>query len=312
LSRSIDIGVFQAMVDTWGPDFYQKTVICGASAGTMMALAIANGRTPEYMHRLFVSIAEKAKLRGSFFCGSQLMEEALREIISMDDPLSLSFERVRERCYIASTSFFACHRWHSSWKSNEDLLESAKASGHIPFYCQRNDGLDGSLFVVDGAYGVGGVHLPHGDETLFVGIHPFAEITRNATLSQLLFCPYDSDYEEIVRSGYLAFMRWNGERKKKLGVYHPNYTALCLLWILKFLEILFYSVLSCIAWVKPSLYCIGSRIVSSSSPIFFRFRRIDESSDKYYDDDNCVSQRKDFQKRRFDDALRGEMEQILL
>lgn len=104
------------------------------------------------------------------------------------------------------------------------ILDCIQGSYHIPFYCQRIKTLRG-IEVVDGAYGFAGIiylyvfiystsvhiclkiftyvyfylitctnfllsglDLPHGDETLYVGIDPHAEITRTFT------------YKEMVRS----------------------------------------------------------------------------------------------------------------
>jgi hypothetical protein len=240
---SFYVGVFQAMVDVWGPDFYQKTLLCGGSAGTMFALGIATGKSPAYMDNLYVTVANKSKIYGSFYYGSLFMEEALREIV--EDPLS--YKLLEGRCCIATTAFFARHRWHISWKDNEDLIECSKASCHIPFYCQKNRGLKGTI-VVDGAYGFAGDNLPHGDESLYVGIDSHAEITRHFTNKQMLVCSHGQEYEEIVASGYEAFMKWVHEKEgvmnKKVNHRVPNYEALYLLWFLKFFELIFDCFLS--------------------------------------------------------------------
>lgn len=44
------------------------------------------------------------------------------------------------------------------------------------------------------------------------------------------------EYEDMVRSGYVAFMAWDGSYNKKVGYRKPNYQALYVLWILKVLE----------------------------------------------------------------------------
>ena len=41
--------------------------------------------------------------------------------------------------------------------------------------------------MVDGAYGFAGDDLLHGDDTLYVGIDPHAEITRTFTNSEMFF-----------------------------------------------------------------------------------------------------------------------------
>lgn len=221
------------MVETWGPDFYKKSLFCGGSAGTMFAIGIACGKSPEFINRLYTTVAEKTKIYGTFYYGSLFMEEALREIV--DDPMS--YKLLEGRCTFSTTAFFSRHRWHISWHDNEDLISCAKASCHIPLYCQKNYGVKGTI-VVDGAYGFAGHDLPHGDETLYVGIDPHAEITRHFTNNEMLYPSTGKEYEDMVQSGYDAFMNWNGEMNKKVGHRQPNYQALYLLWILKVVEMI--------------------------------------------------------------------------
>jgi hypothetical protein len=73
-----------------------------------------------------------------------------------------------------------------SWESNEDLLKCVQGSYHIPLYCKKNVGIKG-VEVVDGAYGFRGENLPHGDQTLYVGIDPYAEITRSLTNTEMFY-----------------------------------------------------------------------------------------------------------------------------
>ena len=221
------------MVDTWGPDFHQKVLFCAGSAGTLFAIGIALGKTPEYLDALYTKIAEKTKTYGTFYYGSLFMEEALREIVS--DPMS--YKLLEGRLAFSTTSFFANHRWHISWRDNEDLIECAKASCHIPLYCQKNSGVKGTL-VIDGAYSFAGIDLPHGDETLYIGIDPHAEITRPFTNNQMLYAHVGKEYEEIVHSGYEAFMAWDGRMNQKVGRRQPNYQALYILWFLKVVELI--------------------------------------------------------------------------
>jgi hypothetical protein len=161
---NLDVGVYQAMVDTWGQDFYKRALICGGSAGTIFAIGIALGKTPDEINRLYMTVAEKARIYGTFYYASLFMEEALRELVDDD----MTFKLLEGRCSFSTTAFFSRHRWHVSWVDNEDLISCAKASCHIPFYCQQNSGVKGTL-VVDGAYGFAGHDLPHGDDTLYIG-----------------------------------------------------------------------------------------------------------------------------------------------
>lgn len=99
------------------------------------------------------------------------------------DPLS--YKKLEGRCCFGTTEFFTLHRWHISWESNEDLINTIVCSFHIPFYC-KNVGLIHGEIVLDGAYGFSGTDLLHDDDTLFVGIDPHAEITRSLTVSEMV------------------------------------------------------------------------------------------------------------------------------
>jgi hypothetical protein len=233
-----DVGVFKAMVEIWGPDFYKKTMLCGGSAGTLFALGISCGHTPEFMDLLYQEIAEKAKHHGTFYYGSIFMEESVRALVNAD---MMNYKLIEGRCAISTTAFYSHHRWHVSWTSNEDLIECAKSSCHIPLYCQLNRGIKGVL-VVDGAYAMRGSDLLHGDDTLFVGIDDplYTDITRDFTYSGLLTITTGQEYQDRVQSGYDAFMNWvindKGKLKKKVGLRNPPHNILIMLWTLKCLE----------------------------------------------------------------------------
>jgi hypothetical protein len=108
----LDVGVFQAMVDTWGPQFYTNTKIYGGSSGTVIALGITTGKTPEFMDALYQSIAIKTKYTGSSLFGSFFYEQALRGIVRD----SQDYKLIENRCYFSTNGFFANLRWHTAWK----------------------------------------------------------------------------------------------------------------------------------------------------------------------------------------------------
>ncbi len=251
----IDVGVHKAMVDTWGHDFHKKVLFCAGSAGTLFAIGIALGKTPEYMDYLYQKVAEKAKIYGSFYYGSLFMEEAIREMIS--DPMD--YKLLEGRLCFSTTTFFSKHRWHVSWVDNEDLIATAKASCHIPFYCQKNSGVKGTI-VIDGAYSFAGTDLPHGDDTLYVGIDPHAEITRSFTNNEMLTASVGKEYQDIVQSGYDAFMEWNGNMNKKVGHRQPNYQALYILWFLK----LFEFIVDIFIWLFEMIVTLCKKVLAKA------------------------------------------------
>jgi hypothetical protein len=256
-SKFADVGVQMAMVEKWGPDFHKKVLWSGGSAGTIFAVGLALGKSADEMNRLYKTVADRANRHGAFYYGSVFMEEAVRELIS--DPLA--YKLLEGRCCIGTTSFFDKHRWHVSWADNEDLIHCIKSSCHIPFYCQGNKGIKGTL-VVDGAYGFSGPDLPHGNHTLYVGIDPHAEITRLFTNDQMMYPAVGKEHDEMVKSGYVAFKQWDGRMIKKVERRTPNYQALYVLWTLKCFEHLYHTLQNLLYWFFSLIFAFISKICS--------------------------------------------------
>lgn len=230
-----DIGVQKAMIERWGPDFHKKCLVCGGSAGTIFALVMALGKDPEYMEKLYETVSVKTVTYGPIFFGAYFLEQELRKLLD-EDPFA--YKKLEGRCCFGTTEFFSKHRWHVSWESNEDLMKCIKASLHIPLYCGICPGIKG-VECVDGAYGFAGTDLPHGDETLYIGIDPHAEVTRTFTHNEMFYPTVGKEYQAMIQSGYDQFKAWNGKMNKKVGSRTPNYQALYVLWTLKILENIF-------------------------------------------------------------------------
>jgi predicted acylesterase/phospholipase RssA len=104
------VGVYKAMVELWGEDFYKKINISGGSAGTIFAVGIALGKSPEALDSLYRKVAENTNKYGPVYYASRFMTEGLRDLL--DDPKA---HRILEgRCMIGTTSCFATHRWSVS------------------------------------------------------------------------------------------------------------------------------------------------------------------------------------------------------
>lgn len=175
------VGVHKAMCEIWGNDYYKSTLLSGGSAGTIFAIAIALGKSPEYLDDMYRRVSAKATRDGPVYYASKYMVDALYEIL--EDPQA--YKKLEGRCIFGSTHFFAQHIWHSSWTSNEDVVRCVQASIHVPFYCMRMEPLKGS-YPVDGAYGFSGIDLPHGDDTLYVGFDPHAEIACHLSNAEMV------------------------------------------------------------------------------------------------------------------------------
>jgi hypothetical protein len=113
------IGVHKAMVEKWGKDFYKHCLIGGGSAGTIFAVGLALGKSPEYMDKLYSKVAIQAKKFGPIYYASVFMTSGLEEMLA-DDPTA--YKKLEGRCCFGTTSFFSRHRWHLSFESNDDLI----------------------------------------------------------------------------------------------------------------------------------------------------------------------------------------------
>lgn len=231
---SFYVGVYRAMWKRWGPDFRHKCLITGDSAGSVFAVGIALGRTPDQMCELYRTMSEMCA--GGNFLGAVggFMDTHLRGMLQ---EYPNAYRELEGKLRFGVTVFPFTHVWHDRWDSNEHLLQECRCSYHMPIYCGRPP-MSMYGYVVDGAYGFAGHDTPHGDETLFIGIDPHAEITREFTNEQMFYPALGDDYTAIVQSGYDAFMNWKGHRLRKVGSRTPNHQALYVLWVLKLVEIL--------------------------------------------------------------------------
>jgi hypothetical protein len=248
------VGVHRAMVERWGPDFYKHTVLAGGSAGAIMAIQVALGRTNEQMDELYKGIAAEASKRGVILEASACLMEAVQNVFDEIPGNQAHAQLSRRNCY-GVTHFPFEHKFHSSWEDDNDLIDCLTASCHIPLYSRR--ATKKYSLLVDGAYGFTGSSLRelHENDTLFVGIDPTADVGRSLTFSQMvrscvfppslvcvlcnsvvvqLYPLTGKDYEEVVESGYQDMKAWHRHRKAdKVGRRIPNYPVLVIIWLLR-------------------------------------------------------------------------------
>ena len=99
------------------------------------------------------------------------------------------------------------------------------------------------------------------------------------TNSEMFFPCTGKPYDDMVESGYKAFMEWakeGGKMNRKVGSRIPNYPALYVLWFLKFFEVLYYLVIHIIDCIVSLLlkgssffqtkFYIGSSFFQTKSP----------------------------------------------
>jgi hypothetical protein len=141
----VDIGVYKGMLERWGPDFHKKTIIAGASAGVVLAVAVKLQISPERIAELYLESGKRARF-GIFQNGDSALEHhCLRKLICTPDvPVKLA-----KQCFIGVTGFFSQHFWVSEWEDNEDLINCLKASLHVPLLTSPARPVR-NLHVVDG------------------------------------------------------------------------------------------------------------------------------------------------------------------
>lgn len=226
------IGVYKAMVDKWGADFPQKTIIYGDSSGVLMVLAITRQISPEDLGELYKECGRNSPY-GIFSCFPPLEKYLLLKLLDdLKDPLL--HETLNGQMCIGHSTFFANHVWKSEWDNVQDLYKCIVDSFNIPFL--NNSKLKSRHACVDGAFVFSGKDLPHGDSTLYVADDPHADIRAHFTSNELIYSNLHEDFDRLFQKGYAAFMEWDGTYKEKVQARKPKYGIQCFLWFLFLLE----------------------------------------------------------------------------
>lgn len=235
------VGVYKAMIEKWGPDFMEKTKIAGDSAGVIFVLGITRKFTPEKIGQFYHKTCLDAP--GGMFHGGMhsLTQNTLLKLLDNlhDDDL---YKSLNDKIYIGTSTWFANHIWSTRWRNNDELFSCMKNTLHIPLIVPRHNGCKiNGCELVDGAFCFSGKDLPDGDDTLYVGDDPSCEVSIPMSLRQMVYPVIgkdDYDFHAMIDAGYNAFMQWDGNMKKKVGVRRPKYVIQAILWILKSIELL--------------------------------------------------------------------------
>ena len=229
------IGVVKAMKETWGDDFYTKTLLCGDSIGAIIALQLVLGYTPERMELVSRIVFGKMEEEPLLFGQNYWLDQYIDRLIEKEKTLYLD---VQGKFQCGTTKAYFTHQWHETWNSNEELGKCLKGSYNLPLYCSRCEKVNGEE-VIDGAYSFTGTHFPHGDKTLFVGANQIsAEINYDLTFYDTTV-PNLATFKLLLKEGYRAFKQWDGVFKEKVHVRKPNHVALAIFWMGKYLQILY-------------------------------------------------------------------------
>ena len=146
------------MWERWGPDMVADGLkVSGDSAGCVIALMVALGFHPDKLDAIYRRVGEQSHATQPYYNpwndtgSSKYVEDVLRDAI-LTDPQS--YVRLQEMGFaLGTTEFPYSHRWHTSFESNEDLLQVALGCMHVPFYCRAIRTRVRGSFCVDGAYG---------------------------------------------------------------------------------------------------------------------------------------------------------------
>ena len=79
------MGVYNGMIKKWGPNFHQKVLMSGGSAGTIFALALALGKPVSFTDMLYSNVAVNTLKKSPIYYGSYYLEQQIRQILK--DPL---------------------------------------------------------------------------------------------------------------------------------------------------------------------------------------------------------------------------------
>lgn len=227
------IGVYQAMMDRWGPDFPDNTIVCGDGVGSLMAIGITLKHTLESMKQVYLDLGKDV------FESPGAFEQLCLLPFLHRNPETL--EKVNDKCLLGTGKFFSQHVWRTHWETQIDLLQDLRNAMHIPVLFKRIQNDCGKLDyheIVDGTYSLSGRELPHGNDTLCIGCDSTFDISVHIPLSQQLFFQRGSAFQELYDKGYHAFSQWEGVLNAKATQKQPNFLALVVLWLLKLLELM--------------------------------------------------------------------------
>lgn len=157
------------------------------------------------------------------------VEEGIREMFG--DDLTV-YQKIENRCFIGSTSFFLKHKWQSTFENNEDLIRHMLHSCQIPVFFGNTPQMD--VHTLDGSYSFYYNDLPHGNSTLCICVvDDVAEIAMSTRYENMVEC-----YTPIVGEKYDAYFNegkqrmqvWDGNYNQKVGKKKTPYARILFLW----------------------------------------------------------------------------------
>jgi hypothetical protein len=245
------VGVLRAMETRFGSNYYQQLEsVHGDSAGVIFALGVAIGTSADKLDSLYRTVSERCHSEG-IWNNKCVIDSAIDELLH--DPET--YLKVKGKLSVGVTEFPLKHVRYSEWKSNDDLRHCLHGSMYLPLYCEAVPLINGK-HVIDGGFSFAGRFLSHGNETLFIGIDPNAEVSGDMSLVEMAFPMVDHKYDAAVEMGYQSMMCWDGRMKDKIANRHENWVGY-VFWFLK--------IVSIVCNVIIAIFSLPSRMISSIS-----------------------------------------------
>ena len=235
------IGVIHAMKEYWGDDLQQKTLLCGDNIGAILAMQLAMGQSSHHIEMVARSILRRMRLDPRIFSGQNYwLNQYIDHVMSTKTELFKEFN-VKGKYQCGTTSANFSHQWHSTWSDNIELGNCLKGSTNIPLFCDFFPSLVEGKVVLDGSCSIAGKDLPHGNDTLFIGINVKEEagdISYEMSYYRICVPGDQTEFNFLFKEGVKAFEKWtiSPERKNKVFTLQPNYTMIILCWMGKYIQ----------------------------------------------------------------------------
>lgn len=229
------LGVAKKMKETWGDDFHTKTLLCGGSIGSVIALQLAIGLSIDDITLHIKNIFKQYIRDPHYWTGQNFwLDKYIDDLLQIDSEI---YKNIEGRFQCGTTREYFEHQWHTKWENNAHLARCIKGGYNIPLYCDHCEPVDGHE-VIDGAYGFNDSFFPHGNNTLFIGANQScAEINYDLTIEQMVIP--DTDFDFLFRRGMKLFDQWDGVYTDKQGKRQPNHMMLMVCWFGKYVQILY-------------------------------------------------------------------------
>lgn len=85
---------------------------------------------------------------------------------------------------------------------------------------------------------------------------PTADVSIGMPSREMISGSEGEEFERMVCTGYDAFMQWDGQLKKKVGLRKTKYAVHMLLWCLKAIELLIHAAHFSVQLVAGSPQCL--------------------------------------------------------